>query len=110
MLIITIPVQLHAVNLNLPVKPPLTPPAPPVVVRLDIDAANAVYWNGERLADRAAMELRMQAAAIESPQPEVHLRPDPRSRYQTTAEVLVSANRIGLTRLGVLGNDAVAGR
>jgi biopolymer transport protein ExbD len=110
MLIITIPVQLHAVNLNLPVAQSTPPPIKPEVIRIDIDARNVVSWNGEPLADRTELELRMAAAAQQTPQPEIHLRPDRRTKYKAVAEVLVSADRLGLRKLGVLGNESLAAR
>ena len=110
MLIITIPVQLHAVNLNLPVARSTPPPIKPEVIRIDIDARNVVSWNGEPLADRTELALRMAAAAQQAPQPEIHLRPDRRTKYKAVAEVLVSADRLGLRKLGVLGNESLAAR
>ena len=65
MLIITIPVQLHAVNLNMPHGNPPPPVRPPVVVTVDIDAGGAVLWNGEAVPDRPALEARLRAAAAQ---------------------------------------------
>src|SRR4029077_14917900 len=76
MLIITIPIQLHSVNLNMPIGNPPPPLVLPEVVKLDIDEKSQVYWNGEVVPDRAQLEEKMSAAARQAPQPEVHLRPD----------------------------------
>src|SRR5438046_8010853 len=76
MLIITIPIQLHSVNLNLPTGNPPPPLVLPEVVKLDIDHVSRVYWNGEVVPDRAALEAKISAAAQQPVQPEVHLRPD----------------------------------
>jgi biopolymer transport protein ExbD len=106
MLIITIPVQLHSVNLNLPVfANPSPPPAPPEVLRLDIDATSAVLVNGEPLAGADALQLRLQQAAAQPVQPEVHVRPHERARYERFAEVMVAVNHAGLTKLGVVGSE-----
>ena len=102
MLIITIPVQLHAVNLNMP-QPSAQPPAPPKAVQLDIDARGVVHWDGEPLPDRAALEARLQAAATQPEQPELHVRADGAADYGVVAMVLASAQRLGLTRLGMVG-------
>ena len=56
MLIITIPIQLHSVNLNMPTGNPPPPLVKPEVVKIDIDPTSVVYWNGEAVADRAALE------------------------------------------------------
>ena len=105
MLIITIPIQLHSVDLNLPSgkAPPAT--TEPEVVRIDVDFDGTVLWNGEVMADRAALEERMQAGAAQAVQPEVHLRPNKLVRYERVAAVLASAQRLGLKKLGVVGNE-----
>jgi biopolymer transport protein ExbD len=93
MLIITIPIQLHAVNLNLPIGNPPPPIALPEVVKLDIDDQSKVYWNGEVVPDRAQLEAKMTAAAHEAVQPEVHLRPNKLAKYGVVAGVMASARR-----------------
>ena len=104
MLIITIPIQLHSVILNLPAGHP--PPArEPVVVTIDIDFDGTVLWNGEALADRSALEIRLQQAAAQADQPEVHIRPNKLVEYKSVAMVLASAQRLGVTKLGMVGNE-----
>src|SRR3982750_4019719 len=76
MLIITIPIQLHSVNLNMPVGNPPPPPVMPEIVKIDVDPNNVVYWNGEALPDRASLEDTLKTAAAQPVQPELHLRPD----------------------------------
>ena len=104
MLIITIPVQLHAVNLNMPqgAPPPLVKPE---VVTLDIEASGALRWNGEAVVDRAALEARLKAAAAQPYQPELHLRANKAVDYGVVAMVLASAQRLGMTKLGMVGNE-----
>ena len=104
MLIITIPVQLHAVNLNMPQATP-PPLVKPEVVTLDIAASGALRWNGEALADRAALEARLKAAAAQPDQPELHLRANKAVDYGVVAMVLASAQRLGVTKLGMVGNE-----
>ncbi|NRF70575.1 biopolymer transporter ExbD [Aquincola sp. S2] len=105
MLIITIPVQLHAVNLNLPVGPPPAADHKPEVVRIDIDAAGALHWNGQPLADAAELRQRLDAAATQALTPEIHVRPDQAARYDRFADVMVAADRAGLVKLGVVGSE-----
>jgi biopolymer transport protein ExbD len=105
MIIITIPIQLHAVNLNMPTGNPPPPLVLPEVVKIDIDDASRIYWNGEWLQDRTTLEDRMRSAAAEAVQPEIHLRPDKASKYGTAAEVMASAQRIGLTKIGIVGSE-----
>jgi biopolymer transport protein ExbD len=105
MLIITIPIQLHAVSLDMPVGQPPKAVVKPEVVKIDIDAQSRIYWQGFPVNDRSELETRMTAAAAQNPQPEVHIRPDKASQYQTFAEVMVSARQKGLTKLGVIGAE-----
>lgn len=105
MLIITIPIQLHAVNLNLPVGTPPASEIKPEVVHIDINSDGAVLWNGEPLLDRAQLDQRLLAVAAQAVAPEIHLRPDKRAKYQRVAETLVSINQAGLKKLGVVGAE-----
>jgi biopolymer transport protein ExbD len=104
MLIITIPVQLHAVNLNLPTGQPPPPVKPPEVVRIDVDFDGSIYWNGEVLP-AAQLESRLQQLAALPDQPEVHLRPNKLVEYDAVARVLAAAQRVGVTKLGVTGHE-----
>jgi biopolymer transport protein ExbD len=110
MLIITIPIQLHSVNLNMPVGKPPPSEVKPEVVKIDIDEKSVVYWQGLPVADRAELEAKMEAAAARPVQPEIHIRPNRLSRYNTFAEVMVSAQRKGLQKLGVVGAEQFVGR
>jgi len=105
MLIITLPIQLHSVNLNMPVGNPPPPLVKPEVVKLDIDETGAVYWNGEVVPDRAALEEKITAAAAMAVQPEIHLRPDKGAKYAIVAGVMASAQRLGLTKIGIVGSE-----
>jgi len=105
MLIITIPIQLHSVNLNMPVGNPPPPLVLPQVVKIDVDPQSRVYWNGEWLQTRADLEERLKAAAMTDPQPELHLRPDKAAKYEVVAGVMASSQRLGLTKIGIVGSE-----
>jgi biopolymer transport protein ExbD len=105
MLIITIPIQLHSVNLNLPTGNPPPPLVKPEIVKIDIDARSVTYWNGEELPDRATLEDKLRTAAAQEVQPELHLRPDKAAKYEIVAGVMASSQRIGLTKIGIVGSE-----
>ena len=105
MLIITIPIQMHSVNLNLPTGKSTPPPTPPEVVRIDVDFDGTVLWNGEKVPNRPALEQKLAAIAAQATQPEVHLRPDKLADYASVAAVMASAQRLGVTKFGLIGNE-----
>jgi len=105
MLIITIPIQTHAVKMNMPVGPSSAPPKPPEIVRIDVDFDGTIGWNGTVLADRADLENRLSQLAALPDQPEVHLRPNKLVSYKVVAMVMASAQRLGVTKIGLVGNE-----
>lgn len=105
MLIITIPIQLHSVNLNMPVGNPPPPSTPPEIVRIAIEPNGGVLWNGEPLADTAGLESHLAAAAAQAVQPELHIRPDKKVPYRHVAAVMSSVQRRGLTKVGLVGAE-----
>ncbi len=105
MLIITIPAQLHSVNMDLPNGAPPTKKVDPVVVKVDVDAAGVIFWNGEALDSRATLEQRVLEAERMQPQPELHIRAQGKAKYEVVAGVLASAQRIGLKKLGIVGAE-----
>ncbi len=105
MIIITIPIQLHSVNLNMPIGNPPPPLTPPEIVKIDIDGRGVTYWNGVVVPDRAALEDKIKGASSQAVQPEVHLRPDKDSKYAVAAGVMASAQRLGLTKIGIVGAE-----
>ena len=104
MLIITIPVQTHAVKLDLPVdQQSAPPPDPPPVVNIEVDFDGTVYWDGVIVADRADLETRFGAAARMAQQPEFHIRPNRLVAYKYVAGVMSTAQRLGITNIGLVG-------
>jgi len=108
MLIITIPVSLHAVRLDTPRAAPTTPPPQQNEVTLAITAAGGWQWNGEPVADRAALDRRLvELAGL--PDGALRLQPAADAPYAAVAAVLSSAQRFGVKRLG-LGDLAAYSR
>ena len=107
MFIITIPIQTHAVKMNMPVPNAQTPPKPPEIIRIDVDFDGTIGWNGEviQAGDRAAIESRLAAVAAQADQPEVHLRPNKLVIYKHVAMIMATAQRLGVTKIGIVGNE-----
>ncbi len=108
MFIITIPIQTHAVKMNMPVpNNAAPPPKPPEIIRIDVDFDGTIGWNGEVLqpGDRNGIETRLQAVAAMADQPEVHLRPNKLVTYKHVAMIMATAQRLGVTKIGIVGNE-----
>ena len=107
MLIVTIPVQTHAVKLDMP-RPNNNAPEqnlPREVVDLEIDFDGTVIWNGNTVADDQQLKGYLLDIASRSPQPEIHLRPNRLCKYNYVAHVLAMAQRLGVHRIGFVGNE-----
>ena len=105
MLIITIPIQTHAVKLNMPVNSDAKPPAPPVIVEIVVDFDGQIGWNNEVIKDRADLETHLYRITQMPDQPEVHLIPNKLAPYKYVAEVMAEAQRLGVTKIGIVGNE-----
>ena len=104
MFIITIPVMTHAVKLDMPRASNAPSLAEPVVINLEIDFDGTVLWNGTPVEYEALEGYFRREAAME-PQPELHIRPSKRAKYDVVARVLASAQRNGMRKIGFVGNE-----
>jgi biopolymer transport protein ExbD len=107
MFIITIPIQTHAVKLDLPVDQPNSPPPPidPVKNKVVITAGGEILWNGSPVSQeqlRQYLELSQQIQPI----PELHLQPEPDAKYVLVDEVLAVTKRAHVEKMGFVGNEA----
>ncbi|MDE1939657.1 MAG: biopolymer transporter ExbD [Alphaproteobacteria bacterium] len=104
LLIITLPIQTHAVKLDMP-QPNTKPPViQPVVVNLGVDFDGTILWNGTPV-DRGTLDAYLNNAAQQDPQPEIHLNPNKLAKYDTVAKVLSDAQRLGVKKIGFTGLD-----
>lgn len=105
MLIITIPVQNHSINLNMPTNsPPPLVHVDPIVKTIDVDFDGTISWDGEVMTLQV-LETKLTAVAATKDQPEVHLRPNKLVAYKSVAAVMAMAQRLGVTKIGMVGNE-----
>jgi len=104
LLIITLPIQTHAVKLDMPVRNPPKTIVLPIVVNLIVDFDGTILWNGQAV-DRGTLDSYFQNAAQAEPQPEIHLNPNKLAKYDIVAKVLADAQRIGVKKIGFTGLD-----
>jgi biopolymer transport protein ExbD len=104
LLIITLPIQTHAVKLDLPVNPPPPPPFPPPVVELAVDFDGTITWNGQAV-DRDTLDayLYNEGQKPIQEQSDIHLHPDKLAKYDVVAKVLADAQRLGAVKIGFTG-------
>lgn len=99
--IITIPVMKHSVNIDLPRATNEAQNIKPETLRLSVDAQGAYFLNEAQIAD-ADLVPRLKAAALQNPQPELHIRGDKAVRYERVAEVMAAAQSAGLRKIGFI--------
>jgi biopolymer transport protein ExbD len=97
--IITAPLMTHAVKVDLPVASSQTNEVKPETINLSIKVDGSVYWNANPV-DQTAWQAKMDLAAAQTPQPEIHIRADGDLAYRNVAQIMADAARAGLTKLG----------
>lgn len=105
MLIITIPIQTHAVKLDMPRPNPNAPLVQPEVIDLVVDFDGTLLWNGQPVPNGPTLVNYFTEAAAKDPQPELHLRPNKLAKYDVVAKVLATAQRLHIRNIGIVGNE-----
>jgi biopolymer transport protein ExbD len=106
MLIVTIPVKLHAVHLDLPDDSPPPQELPePAAVRIEIAPDGTIRWNGEAVPPGPGLDARLAALAALPVQPQLHVHPDRHAAYRFVARVFAAAQRNGANKIGIVGQE-----
>ena len=108
MFIITIPIQTHAVKLDLPQNTPPTPDQiKPDFNTVEVDFLGQIYFNKTPVTI-ARLATDLKAAANTRPEPETRLHPDAQAKYAIVDQVMATAQQAGVTKMGFVGNEAYA--
>ena len=109
MFIITIPIQTHAVKLDLPVDSQQNnpPPIDPVKNKIVIEPTGTVLWNGAPV-NEVQLRQYLDITQTMNPIPELHLQPHPQARYEVVDSVLAVTKRANVEAMGFVGNEAYA--
>ena len=102
--IITIPIQTHAVKMNMPIPSNVQPKEPRPPIRVDVDFDGTIGWNGVAVT-MGELQGKLAEVAREPDQQEVHLRPNKLVTYKYVAAVMANAQRLGVTKIGLVGNE-----
>jgi biopolymer transport protein ExbD len=104
--IITIPIQTHAVKLNMPTPSNVQPTKLPEVMRIDVDFDGTISVNGALMSkDELDAKLAEWGRLSLADQPEVHLRPNKLVTYKHVIAIMASAQRQGVSKIGMVGNE-----
>jgi len=107
MFIITIPIQTHAVKIDLPVNnntPQPPPPIDPEKNKITIDPSGVIYWNASPI-DRLTLRQYLDRTKVMEPEPELHFQPDAQARYDVVDNVLAIIKKSEVTKMGFVGNE-----
>ncbi|MGE0666785.1 MAG: ExbD/TolR family protein [Sphingomonadales bacterium] len=109
MLIVTIPIQTHAVKLDMPVNAPPKSEQTPEVVELQVDFDGTVLWNGNVVSSMGQLNGYLNTVAAQPQQPEIHIRPHKLVKYEYVAKVMAAVQRLGLKKMGLINDSSIAG-
>ncbi|MEN8992842.1 biopolymer transporter ExbD [Avibacterium paragallinarum] len=106
MFIITIPIPNNSINIDLPNgTPPPTNEKPPEPVTLRIDAQGKLFWNGQPVANKQALETLFAGVAQQADQDTIKVQPDKMTEYKDVAMVMAAAQRLNVKKIGVSANQ-----
>jgi biopolymer transport protein ExbD len=100
--LITIPVVVQQVPLTLPKERNVPTQTKPENVVIAINKDGDVFWNREPLRDSAALFDRLKKVAVLQPQPEIHIRADQDTRYESVGRVVATCQRAAILKIGFI--------
>ncbi len=106
--LITVPVVVHTVPVELPKASNVPTQTKPENIVIAVDAEGELYWNSARLPDYATLLTKLKEVAVQTPQPEVHIRGDKNARYENVGKVVLAAQRASIHKVGFITEPARA--
>ena len=97
--LITIPVAVTSIKLNLPKESNQPRTSKPENIVVSVDKDGDIYWNDLHIPDASAFLQRLKVESVKVPQPEVHIRGDGASRYEAIGRIIFACQRAGITRV-----------
>jgi biopolymer transport protein ExbD len=107
MLIITIPLNMHAVNIELPQGSDLQSQEEPKIIKIKVNSSRQIFWNDALVPNQATFEQLLSNEAAQINQSEIHFLPEPGARYEDVASAMATAQRLKLTQIGLPELEAI---
>ena len=97
--LITIPVVTQTIPLTLPKEDNIARQTKPENIEISVSRDGDVFWNGQAVADNDTLVNRLKTIGVLNPQPEVHIRGDQKSRYESIGRVVFACQRAGIMKI-----------
>jgi biopolymer transport protein ExbD len=100
--LITIPVALHTVPVELPKETNQPRITKPENIDLSVTQAGDIYWNEQRVANNGELLARLKTISVVTPQPEVQIRGDGNAPYEYVGKIILACQRAGIMKIGFI--------
>ena len=107
--LITIPVVVQQVPLQLPKESNQPTQTKPENIVIAVNKEGDVFWNGQFVPDNKGLLDKLKIVAVQIPQPEVHIRADQDARYEFVGKVVVTCQRASILKIGFITEPPVRG-
>lgn len=107
--LITIPVVTHTIPVKLPAEVNQPYKTKPENINLSVNKEGEIFWNQQPVADQNALFEKLKVVAVQIPQPELHIRGDQQTRYESIGRVILTAQRAGIVKVGFITEPPARG-
>ena len=97
--LITIPVVTQSIAMSLPKENNIARQTKPENIEISVNKDGDIFWNAQPVADSEALFQRLKEIATKTPQPEVHIRGDEKSRYESVGRVIFACQRAAIAKI-----------
>ncbi len=107
--LITIPVVMHTVPVQLPKEENLPTQTKPENIILSVSREGDIYWNMQEIPDTEKLVARLKEVAVQKPQPEIHIRGDQDGRYESVGKIVFACQRAGIQKIAFITEPPARG-
>ena len=107
--LITVPVVTQSIAVALPKETNIIRVTKPENIELSVSKDGDVYWGTKLIPDMEELVKRLGKESVKNPQPEVHIRGDDRTRYESVGRVIFAAQRAGIMKINFVTEPPARG-